>query len=258
MSATGDVLVEVCVDDAAGAAIADRAGADRIELCSALIVGGLTPSIGTVQATLEAVQRVGVQVLIRPRPGDFVFDAIEMRTMVADIEAVVGLVRSFPVPVGFVIGALTADCEVDRAATSELVAACRGLPVTFHRAFDLTPNLDRSLDVLVDLGVQRVLTGGGMPRAVDGREELARLVHRGGNTISVMPGGSVRPANVRRIVEATGAHEVHLRAARSEPNHLSPRYPGLRMASAHAVDEERRDVTSADIVTAVLRALDRA
>jgi len=157
-----------------------------------------------------------------------------------------------------VVGALTAGCEVDRHTTAELVAACQGAQVTFHRAFDLTPDPDRSLDALLEFGVRRVLTGGGMPRALDGIDRIARLIRRGGDAISVMPGGSVRAANVRQIVRATGAREVHLRAVRPERNHLSPRHPVLRMSSAHAPDEEHRDVTSAEVVSALLRALDLA
>jgi copper homeostasis protein len=204
--------VEICVEDAAGARVAEQAGAHRVELCAGLSDGGVTPGIAAVAATLGAVSRIGVQVLIRPRPGDFVYSALERDVMLAGIREIRGLARGCGVTVGFAVGALTAGGDIDRPVLLDLLAACGPAPVTFHRAFDLTTDLDTALDTLIDLGVQRVLTSGGAERAVDGTGVLARLVRRAGGRITVMAAGTVRPGNVAQIVAATGVPEVHLRA----------------------------------------------
>lgn len=204
------VLVEVCVDDVAGARAAEAAGADRLELCADLLEGGVTPSIGTVSRVLEVVERTGVQVLVRPRGGDFVHDADEVAVMLADVAAV----RALParVPVGFVIGSLTPDHRVDEATTAALVAAAGGAPVTFHRAFDDTADLAESLEVLVGLGVDRVLTGGGPASAAEGSAVLAALHEQAAGRITVLAAGGVRADNVRELLRRTGVREVHGRA----------------------------------------------
>lgn len=249
------VLVEVCVDSPAGAVAAAAGGGDRVELCSALIVGGLTPSIGTLAETLAAAAGMDVQVLIRPREGDFVYDHAEVRAMLRDIAAVRREAESASVTVGFVIGALDADGAVDTAVTAELVAAAAGAPVTFHRAFDLLADLDAGLDTLMALGVDRILTGGGVQRAVDGLPQLAALVQRAGTGLVVMPGGSIRPANAAAIVAATGAREIHFRAPVARANHAAPRSATVRMSSAHPPDETAREDTDVALVAATVAAL---
>lgn len=202
-------MVEVCVDDVAGAVTAQEQGADRIELCASLVEGGVTPSIGLVKRVLARVDRVGVQVLIRSRPGDFVFDRDELDVMFADIAAI----RALPttVPVGFVISALTADARVDEAATAELVNACGAAPVTFSRAFDEVADQGEALELLGRLGVSRVLTGGGPGPAADHHGSLRELVGSDAG-VTVLAAGSVRPDNVADLVAATGVTEVHFRA----------------------------------------------
>ena len=228
-------LVEICCEEVAGARTAEACGADRVELCADLLEGGITPSIGMVATTLEAVHRVGVQVLIRPRGGDFVYDADEVATMLADIAAI----RRLParVPVGFVVNALTADGHVEEQVTARLVAACGDAPVTFSRAFDEVADQDAALEALVRLGVHRVLTAGGPGYAADHHEQLRALVRRAGSRLAVLAAGGVRSHNVRSLVDSTGVPEVHLRA------------PGDGAGPRH---------TSAAAVSAVLAALHRA
>lgn len=242
------VRVEVCVETPDGTIASEQAGADRVELCQALIVGGLTPSLGCVTTTVSRATTIGVHVLIRPREGDFVFSPLEVDTMLADIAAIKRETASARVDVGFVIGALTPAATVDRAVTAALVAAADGAPVSFHRAFDLTEDLDAALDTLIELGIGRVLTGGGMPRAIDGTRELAHLVERAGDAIDVMPGGSVRGHNAAKIITATGARDIHFRAATERPNLRSPHRPQVRMASGKAPDEAVREETSSAVV----------
>ena len=203
-------LVEICVDDVAGARTAEHAGADRVELCADLLEGGITPSPGMVERTLAAVTRVGVQVLIRPRGGDFRYDADEVAVMRADVRAVRALGDGAPVPVGFVLSGLTADGRVDRDVLAALVDECWGAPTTFSKAFDEVPDRAAALDVLAELGVQRVLTSGGAATAAAGAGELRALAADG--RVTVLAGGSVRSGNVADLLRRTGVPEVHLRA----------------------------------------------
>ncbi|WP_431030877.1 copper homeostasis protein CutC [Plantibacter sp. RU18] len=218
-------VVEVCVDDLAGAISADRAGADRIELCADLLEGGTTPSLGLIGTVLAAVRDVDVQVIVRPRGGDFVYDDGELDVMCADLAAIADVARRSTLRVGVVLGALTTGGSVDVSAMRRLSDAAGGLPVTFHKAFDATPDLFAAYDTLAGLGVERVLTAGGPGSALDGVEVLAELVRRslsepslsepspaGVARPSILVGGSVRPSNVRQILDATDAREVHLRA----------------------------------------------
>ncbi|MET1029312.1 MAG: copper homeostasis protein CutC, partial [Dongiaceae bacterium] len=208
-------LVEICVDDVAGALAAEQAGADRIELCSALSEGGLTPSIGMAGRVLAQVRRIGVQVLIRPRGGDFIVSPEECEVMLADIAAIRALPHARAVVLGFVLGALTPEGKIDEPVMRRLVAACGDVPVTFHKAFDLVSDLAAGLTILADLGVTRVLTSGGKASALEGAEILNGLVHQAAGRITIMAGGGVRANNVRAILAATGVSEVHLRAMRS-------------------------------------------
>jgi copper homeostasis protein len=203
-------LVEICVEDVAGARIAEACGADRVELCADLLEGGITPSIGMVGTTLATVTRIGVQVLIRPRGGDFVYDADEVATMLADIEAIRRLPRR--VRVGFVVNALTPEGLVDEAVTGRIVEACGDSPITFSRAFDEVRDQHSALDVLARLGVHRVLTGGGRGPAAEHHDELRALVRHAGTRLTVLAAGGVRAPNVVALIEETSVSEVHLRA----------------------------------------------
>lgn len=240
------VAVEICLEDLAGVRVAEAAGADRLELCSALGDGGLTPSIGTVSAALRIAERLGVNVLVRQRAGDFVFDADELAAMVADIHAVRALPNPHGLPLGFVVGALLPDGSVDVDATRQLVDACGDAPVTFHKAFDQVPDRAAALETLVDLGVARVLTSGGAASTLEGAAELAALVAQAGDRIAVLAGGGVRPSNVAELVRRTGVREVHLRAATKVAS-------GSLATSAY--DSGERVVTSGAVVAAVVAAV---
>lgn len=246
-------LVEICLDDLDGVAAAERGGADRIELCAALSEGGITPSLGTVACALRQVTRMGVNVLIRQRGGDFVFSAEEVAAMVDDIRAIRKLPNPSGVPLGFVIGALRPDSTVDIAATSRMREACGDAPVTFHKAFDQTPDLPAALDDLIGLRIDRVLTSGGVSTAADGSEKLAELVVRARDRVTILAGGGVRAANVAELVRRTGVTEVHLRASEARPS--ASRAAG---GQANVYDSGFRMVTSASAVSAVVAELGRS
>lgn len=213
--------VEICVDDVAGVQAAERAGADRVELCASLVEGGITPSIGMVAQALEVASRIAVHVLIRPRGGDFAYDSDDLQVMLRDIAAIGDLPRR--VPVGFVVNALTRAGQVDEPATRQLVEACAGLPVTFSRAFDETTDLAKSADTLAGLGVDRILTGGGRGPASGNLPDLRKLVDHTTGRIGILAAGSIRSQNVSAVVSATGATEVHLRAPQPDPHDGRPR-----------------------------------
>jgi copper homeostasis protein len=212
-------LVEIALDDVAGARVAEEAGASRLEICAGLAdVGGVTPSLGLVEEVLERVERIPVMVLVRPRGGDFVYSAEERRVMVRDVAALRGLAAG-GLDVGFVIGALTPEGHVDEPVVRELLAAAEGASVTFHRAVDATRDLAASVDRLAELGVDRVLTSGGRRTALEGAGMLRSLVGRTAGRLTIVAGGSVRAANAARLVAETGVAEIHLRAAVERGSH---------------------------------------
>ena len=199
------MLVEAAVESLEGALAAERAGADRIELCVNLDSGGTTPS-NTLIGDVVRGAHIPVFVLIRPRAGDFLYTGPEIDAMIREI----ALAGSIGVA-GIVTGALNPDGTVDRAHTRALVEAAGDLPVTFHRAFDFTPNLTDALEQVIDAGASRVLTSGGAATAHEGAAAIASLVDQAGSRISIVAGGSVRDHNVRDVIARTGVGEVHSR-----------------------------------------------
>ncbi len=251
------VAIEICVDSVDGALIAEQAGADRVELCAGLVEGGTTPSIGTVRSVLDRGHRVGVQVLIRPRRGDFLYTAEEVAVMVADIVAIRALPSPPGVTVGFVTGALTAAGDVDVPTMRQLIHACGDAPVTFHRAFDFARDPLRALEDLVDLGVRWVLTSGGPAKAMEGAARLRELVQLAQGRITVLAGGGVRPDHVAELVAQSGVSEVHLRATTSAPSTMRYWPTGLTISAAALPPDTSRVTTSAAVIGDVLRALAR-
>ncbi|MDN4598884.1 copper homeostasis protein CutC [Leifsonia virtsii] len=241
--------VEICLDDLAGVRIAEQEGADRVELCAALAEGGITPSIGTVAAALRMASSIGIQVLVRQRPGDFVYDEDELQAMVDDIHSMRALPNPAGVQLGFVIGALRADGRINVDATRRLVAACGDAPVTFHKAFDQLADHAEGLEQLASLGVARVLTSAGAPTVLEAADDLARLVELAGDRIGILAGGGVRPANVVEVLERTGVREVHLRAQHAVPS------AAAAAGTPTAYDPGTREVTSAEVVRSVVSAV---
>ena len=198
-------LVEAAVETLEAALAAERAGADRIELCVNLDDGGTTPSTGLAAAVIDAT-KLPVFVLIRPRAGDFVYSDEEIDLMIREVETagIIGVA-------GIVAGALRSDHAVDTVQTRALIEAAAGLPVTFHRALDSTLNTPDALEQLIDLGVTRVLTSGGAPTALEGADVIAALVNQARDRISIVAGGGIREHNVSDVVRRTGVREVHTR-----------------------------------------------
>jgi copper homeostasis protein len=202
------VLVEAAVDTFGGAVAAQEDGVHRIELCGPLHEGGTTPSAGLIQRCSERLL-VSMFVLVRPRPGDFVYGEDEIQIMAKDIAIAKELGAD-----GVVIGALTPQGDVDADKLSRLIAVASPMRVGFHRAFDQLRDPEESLELLVSLQMDHILTSGGAPTALAGADRIRRLVQRAGDRIGITAGGSVTAESVREVVAKTGVTTVHGRAFR--------------------------------------------
>ena len=239
---------EICVDSVAGVRAAREAGADRVELCAALFEGGLTPSRGTIRQARK-VEGIGLQVIIRPRGGDFLYDDDEFAAQLADIETAKAEGAD-----GVVIGALTADGEIDRDRTAALIAAARPLGVTFHRAFDMTADPFAALETLIELGVDRILTSGQEATALEGLPLIAELVRRAGERIIIMPGGGINARNVGRIVAGARPREIHFAALTTVAGPMRLRRDHVFMGGELRAPEYERLVTTAAGIGRVIAA----
>lgn len=240
------VLVEACVDAVDSSLAAERGGALRLELCDALYDGGTTPSAGMI-AAVKARVSIPVFAIVRPRGGGFVYSDDEVDVMLRDI----AVARQLGVD-GLVIGALTRDATIDAATTERLVDAAHGAPITFHRAFDLTPNLSDALNQLMTLGISRVLTSGGAPTARDGSPAIRALVEQADDRIVVMAGGGVREENVAEIVARTGVREVHVRGTRVIGTGARVAREGLRLRKALPPNEDAWEITDESRIRALV------
>ncbi|MDE0589174.1 copper homeostasis protein CutC [Halocynthiibacter sp. C4] len=227
--------LEVCVDTASGLDAA-QTGTDTIELCSALEIGGLTPSAGLIERARSS--RVDVHAMIRARAGDFTYNDAEMEQMLHDIACVRRAGLS-----GIVIGAIK-NGALDLPVLHRMVEAAKDLSLTLHRAIDCLDDPFEALDQVVDLGFKRILTSGGAPRAVDGAERLRRLVAHAGERIEIVVGSGVSAGNVSQLARETGATSFH--ASCSTPvvsDVLSTKFgfatPGLRETDAAKISEMR-------------------
>ncbi len=197
------ILIEAACETVDDAVEATAGGADRIELCAALDLGGLTPSVGLMKE-VRAATHLPICVMIRPRAGDFVYSDADFRVMARDLEEF----KPFA-PAAFVFGILTADAEIDEVRCAKLVQRAAPTPCVFHRAFDRAHNLVTGLETLVKIGFKRVLTSGRAPTAAIGIENLLELNTLAAGRIEILPGGSVRAENAAEIVKGTGCRQLH-------------------------------------------------
>ncbi len=236
------VLIEAAIETPNDAAAATAGGADRLEVCAALDLGGLTPSAGVIQE-VRAPSTLPFVVMLRPRPGDFVYAAAEVRAMRHDLEALAPLR-----PAGFVFGVLHPDGTLHEAACRELIAAAVGVPCVIHRAFDRAPDAAAALETAVALGFRRVLTSGGRSTAVKGGLAIAKLVEQAAGRVEILPCGKVRAANAVEVARTTGCDQLH--ASFAEP---VPRDDGLGYRGY--VQRSRTSRTEVEATRAALDAL---
>jgi copper homeostasis protein len=196
-------VLEITVETLEAALAAQRGGARRIELCSQLAQDGLTPSSELMGVVRRQVQ-LPIFAMIRPRGGDFVYSGAEFEAMQGDTAAAKQLGMN-----GMVLGILQADRSVDVARTRQLVQLAHPLPVTFHRAFDVSADLRKSLEDVIRTGATRILTSGGAPTAPEGLAALAELVALAGDRIILVPGSGINPSNILRVAQQSRAREFH-------------------------------------------------
>ncbi|NWH60048.1 CUTC protein, partial [Geococcyx californianus] len=219
-------LMEVCVDSVESAVNAERGGAGRIELCAGLVEGGTTPSMGLLQVVKQCV-RVPVFVMIRPRGGDFLYSDREVEVMKADIR-----LAKLHGADGLVFGALTEDGRIDTELCTALLAVCRPLPVTFHRAFDMVHDPVVALETLISLGFERVLTSGCDSSALEGLSLIKRLAEQ----VSA-PWGGITERNLQRILEGSTASEFHCSARSARDSGMKFRNPNVTMGASFSAPE---------------------
>ena len=197
------VKLEVCVDSIESAMAAALGGAFRVELCDYLTGGGTTPSAGMIEIVRKNID-IGLHILIRPRRGDFLYSDHEFNIMKKDIEICRNLGAD-----GVVIGLLLSNGTIDLERTEELVSLAGPMSVTFHRAFDLTPDPEEALEDLLKLKIDRLLTSGQQATAMQGVELIRKLKEQADGKMIIMPGGGVNEENVRTIITRTGVSEIH-------------------------------------------------
>ncbi|NYF78163.1 copper homeostasis protein CutC [Granulicella arctica] len=245
-----NIIFELCSETIDACIAAREGGAARIELCSALSEGGLTPSHGLIR---DAVLLSGLPIhgLVRPRGGDFLYSDAEVAIMREDIVHMKSLGVS-----GVVLGLLKEDGSVDRERTQELVRLARPLEVTFHRAFDSTPSLEQALEDVIATGCDRLLTSGGQPDVVTGAASLAKLVAQAAGRIEIAIGGGLRLQDAAALARLTGAQHFHgsMRSKHSEPTLYSP----SEVASDHASRSKTHYAVAPDAVRTIIERLRNA
>lgn len=245
--------LEICANSVASCLEAQKGGAYRVELCAAIPEGGTTPSYGDMVMARELLD-IKLNVIIRPRGGDFLYSALEHKIMLKDIE----IARKLGVD-GIVIGCLTAEGNVDMQRNRELIEAAGGISITFHRAFDMCRDPFESLEHIIALGCDRILTSGQQPTAEQGIGLLRKLVQKAAGRIVIMPGSGIHEKNVVKIARETGAQELHLSARRPVASRMEYRNPVVSMGGVNiTINEYEQNTTNRERVRNTLLELETA
>ncbi|HHV86764.1 MAG TPA: copper homeostasis protein CutC [Petrimonas sp.] len=238
-----DYKLEICANSVMSCVEAQKGGAYRVELCAAIPEGGTTPSYGEIAVAQELLD-IKLNVIIRPRGGDFLYSGLEHKIMLKDIE----ICHKLGVD-GIVIGCLTAEGDVDMQRCRELVAAAGEMDITFHRAFDKCRDPFISLEDIISLGCSRILTSGQQPKAEQGIGLLKKLVQQAGDRIIIMPGSGINENNIVKIARETGAVEFHLSAREAVESKMKFKNPAVSMGGANiTINEFEQLITSAQKV----------
>ncbi|XP_037821149.1 copper homeostasis protein cutC homolog [Lucilia sericata] len=216
MSSSHNIKLEVCVDSIASAIAAAEGGAARLELCSALSEGGLTPSVGILKALKDLPLTIPIFCMLRPRRGhDFVYTELEMSAILHDMDLLLAEGAD-----GFVFGALTAGREINTEQCQQVVEKAKGLPLTFHRAFDVTnpEKMDENVELIIDMGFKRLLSSGFRQTAEEGLDYLCQLIAKHHKDITIMPGAGVNVTNLEEILTTSKCTEFHASAKAAADN----------------------------------------
>ncbi|WP_375752764.1 copper homeostasis protein CutC [Vibrio sp. HN007] len=239
--------IEVCIDNLESLHNAVNGGATRIELCSSLALGGLTPSYGMMKQAAK-ISTVPVYAMIRPRQGDFLYDSDDIESMMEDIH----MAKKAGMD-GVVFGLLTADGHVNIEACQKLMQAASGLGVTFHRAIDHCRDYVKAIEDIKSLGCERVLTSGLKSNALEGTKTIAHMTQLAGNQLSIMAGAGVTADNAAEIISVTGIKEVHLSGKYQRDSYMN-HSATARMGSSD-VNDHLIPVTSSEKIAQVLNSL---
>ncbi len=239
---------EICIDSVDSAIAAQVAGADRVELCDNLLEGGTTPSYGTVSSARKNIT-IGLNVIIRPRGGDFLYNDIEYEIMRRDID----ICGECGVD-GIVIGILRSDGNIDIERTARLIESAHNMPVTFHRAFDVCSDPMKGVEDIIAAGASRILTSGQQDKAADGVELIKKLVEKTKDRIIIMPGSGIDESNISWIANFTGAHEFHFTGRKVIDSEMIFRKEGIPMG-APGVPEFSREVADPERIRTIINKL---
>lgn len=242
--------LEVCANSYQSALAAQNGGAKRVEFCDNLAEGGTTPSYGQI-ALAKKNLFIEVWPIIRPRGGDFLYSEIEFELMKEDIKMCKSLNCE-----GVVTGILKADGTIDKERCAELIELAKPMEVAFHRAFDMTNNMDQALEDLIALKIKRVLTSGGASSAILGAEKLAQLVKKATDRIIIMPGAGINENNIKSLINQTGATQFHASAKEFVQSKMKFRNTETKMGSND--DEYRYELTSEIKVKALVDCINKA
>ena len=242
--------IEICANSLESAIMAQRGGAQRVELCAGDLEGGLTPSAGEIVELKSKLKKVKLHVMIRPRGGDFCYNRSELKIMKADIK-----IASLLGADGFVLGCLTPAGDVDKRALSGLMKKAKGRSVTFHRAFDMCRDPFQALEDIIELGCDRILTSGQQATAEKGIPLIRQLVKQAAGRIIIMPGGGITPKNIRMIAETTRATEFHFSGRKVVESPMQYRNPSVSMGGTVHIDEYSRLVTDPLFVKTAIQQL---
>ena len=242
-------FLEICCGSIDDALHAQEGGANRVEMCSALFLGGLTPSIGTMKYARERL-RIPIMAMVRPRGGGFCYTEAEFETMERDAEALIGAGAD-----GIVFGVLEESGNVDVRRNGRLREIAAGKQAVFHRAFDVTPDPLRALDQLVELGITRVLTSGQQDTVPEGAELIRRLIEYAGSRIEVLPGGGIKPHNIADVIARTGCNQVHLTAWKSVTDSSTRGNPAVTFGGSLQPAEDTFQMTDAGLVRRIAELL---
>ena len=241
--------LEICVDSVDSALVAQSAGANRVELCANLIEGGTTPGCGTILAVRNNLS-IGLNVIIRPRGGDFLYSDVEYDIMRRDID-ICGECGAD----GIVIGILRSGGAIDVERTAHLIEFARPMNVTFHRAYDMCSDPVQGLEDVISTGAERLLTSGQKNSARDGEELIGKLVSLAGDRITVMPGGGINISNIAIIANATKAREYHLTGRKVIESDMIFRRQGVSMGGIPEVSEFTRKIADEDTIRKIIEIL---
>jgi copper homeostasis protein len=239
--------IEICLESIESVLAAEKGGADRVEFCADLFEGGTTPSLGAFK-TARDHSSIAMNVMIRPRGGDFCYSDLEFEAMKEDVKIFKEAGAS-----GIVFGILTSDGSIDKQRCQEIIEIAHPCSVTFHRAFDMTPNALDSMETLIELGIDRILTSGHEATVIDGIEELKLLVKRAADRIIIMPGCGITERNFAYIQQQIGAEEYHVFTPGSYESKMSYRPDHIYMGGSLRQAEFSIQHTDSDRVRTITK-----